>query len=67
MHGILEGFDRLAEALAAVLALLDDGRLQRNTVNDHHLPTYMAEASRIVKVISTAQKELAAYRDAGRG
>jgi len=42
----------LRAALDALMGLVDDGLLVRNITNDDHWPSYMAEATRIVSVLS---------------
>ena len=43
------------EALKGLMALINDGLLVRSTKNDAHLPSYLAESTRLVKVLADAQ------------
>ncbi len=47
------------EALAGLLALIDEGLLVRNTTNDGHLPSFLAESTRLVKALHAAKSALA--------
>ena len=55
---------RLGEALKAMMACIDDQVFVRNITNDDHFPSYVAQGSRIVAVLTAAQDALA---DAGAG
>ena len=45
-------------ALRELLALVEDGLLVRNTTNDGHLPSYLAESTRLVKALAAARAVL---------
>jgi hypothetical protein len=49
----------LEAALRELLALVEDGRLVRNTTNDAHMPSYLSESVRLVKALATAKEALA--------
>lgn len=49
----------LREALTELHALIEEGWLVRNTVNDGHLPSYLKESARLVNALAAAQKALA--------
>ena len=48
----------LADALSAVLKLLDDGVLVRNTDNDHDVMAFMRQSMRITQILKAAQDAL---------
>ena len=50
--------DGLRHALEGILSLIDDGLLVRNTTNDLHWSSYLAEARRIVGILAAARKAL---------
>ena len=50
----------LEEVLRDLFALVEEGALVRNTTNDAHLPSYLAESVRLVSVLAAAKALLAA-------
>jgi len=57
----------LREALAGLFDLVEKGLLVRNTTNDGHFPSYMAEAVKITKALAAAQALLTPTPGAVRG
>ena len=53
------------EALAELMALIEDGWLVRNTTNDHHMPSYLSESVRLVKALAKARAALARTEQKG--
>ena len=51
--------DDLAGALKGVMELVEYGWLVRNTTNDAHLPSYIAEATTLTKALAKARAALA--------
>jgi hypothetical protein len=50
--------DALRAVVADMLAMVTEGRLLRNTTNDGHMPSYLAESARLVNVLSRAHSLL---------
>ena len=46
---------RAVVALRELFALIEDGLLVRNTTNDGHMPSYLAESTRLVKALAVAK------------
>jgi len=55
----LAPFIALAKAAQEIWALIEQGQLVRNTTNDAHFPSYMAESVRLVTGLKALQDALA--------
>ena len=56
----MSGAGELAEALSDVMGLIERGWLVRNTANDMHLPSYIAESTALVNALAKANAALRA-------
>lgn len=61
----LRSTDGVAEALRAVINLIDDGVLVRNIENDHDTSLYIKQAMKLTCVLQNAQVALASATAAG--
>ena len=55
---------RAVDALRELFALIEDGLLVRNTTNDGHMPSFLAESTRLVKALAVARAILDSHAPA---